>query len=456
MICYRCGSEVGKNEYCPYCETDLSIFQKAVRISNSYYNDGLQKANVRNLSGAVISLKQSLKFNKYNIEARNLLGLVYCEMGEVVEALSEWVISKNYQPENNRACFYLDSIQQNQTLLSSTNQTIKKYNQALVYCRQDSRDLAIIQLKKVLSLNPKLVKAHQLLALLYIQEDKLELAKKSLRNAGKIDTDNTTTLRYLKEVNARLKEQSKRKKPKTEEDLISYQSGNETIIMPKRFKDSSLGATLLYILAGLVIGVAVTCWLIVPNVKKEAQEDARQQLVETNDALSTNDQKIKKLEAQIAELEGQLSTATDASTQVQEKMDAYETLLNAYAAYIAQDMVKAGEELAKVDSEQLSVNGKSIYDTMSADVSQKYLKELYTTGYQQYSSGDYENAILNLKKVADEDMTFENGNAVYYLAQAYRKSGDAVSAAPFYQYIVENYPNTERAKTAKNYVEVRE
>ena len=76
MICYRCGSEVEKNEFCPYCETDLSIFQRVVRISNSYYNDGLQKANVRNLSGAVISLKQSLKFNKYNIEARNLLGLV--------------------------------------------------------------------------------------------------------------------------------------------------------------------------------------------------------------------------------------------------------------------------------------------------------------------------------------------------------------------------------------------
>ena len=68
----------------------------------------------------------------------------------------------------------------------------------------------ILEKKKVLSLNPKLVKAHQLLALLYIQEDKLELAKKTLRNAGKIDTDNTTTLRYLKEVNTRLKEQNKR------------------------------------------------------------------------------------------------------------------------------------------------------------------------------------------------------------------------------------------------------
>ena len=92
--------------------------------------------------------------------------------------------------------------------MDAANQTIKKYNQALHYCKQDSRDLAIIQLKKVLSLNPKLVKGHQLLALLYIQDGKLELAKKTLRNAGKIDTNNTTTLRYLKEVNTRLKERN--------------------------------------------------------------------------------------------------------------------------------------------------------------------------------------------------------------------------------------------------------
>ena len=43
----------------------------------------------------------SITINKKNIDARNLLGLVYCEMGDVVEALSEWVISKNIQPDNN-------------------------------------------------------------------------------------------------------------------------------------------------------------------------------------------------------------------------------------------------------------------------------------------------------------------------------------------------------------------
>jgi len=50
MICYKCGQDAGWNDKCPVCGADLSLFKRAIRISNSYYNDGLQKAQVRNLS----------------------------------------------------------------------------------------------------------------------------------------------------------------------------------------------------------------------------------------------------------------------------------------------------------------------------------------------------------------------------------------------------------------------
>lgn len=42
--------------------------------SNACYNEALQRASVRDLSGAIDSLKRSLRFNKLNIDARNLLG----------------------------------------------------------------------------------------------------------------------------------------------------------------------------------------------------------------------------------------------------------------------------------------------------------------------------------------------------------------------------------------------
>ena len=454
MICYRCGQDVGDAKRCPNCGADLTVFWKVRRISNSYYNLGLQQAEVRNLSGAVESLKNSLKFNKYIIAARNLLGLVFHEMGETVAALSEWVISQSYQPDDNLANGYLDEIQKNRGQLDTINQTIKKYNQALHYCQQDSRDLAIIQLKKVLSMNPKLIKGHQLLALLYLQDGKLELAKKSLRNAGKIDANNTTTLRYLKEVNTQLKEKSPSKKPK-DDDLISYQSGNETIIMPKRFKESSLGSMLAYIVTGLIVGAAVTAFLIVPNVKNQAKEDAKQQILEASDTISSNGQTIKDLEQQVSDLQAQLDEEANNNEKVADQIKTYERLLNAYVSYTADDVIAAGQALDKVNTSYLSKKAKSIYKDLNDEVRSQYLDKLYQEGYGYYQRGKYEDAITDLQKIVDEEEDFQDGSAAYYLAQSYRKNGDLDSAKPYYQYVIDKHPGTERARTSQNYVDAQ-
>ena len=113
MNCYYCGCRLSEHDFCTGCGTDVSTYKKIIYNSNRCYNDGLEKATVRDLTGAITSLRQSLKFDKTNIEARNLLGLVYFEMGEVVAALSEWVISKNLRPNKNIADDYIDMIQAN-------------------------------------------------------------------------------------------------------------------------------------------------------------------------------------------------------------------------------------------------------------------------------------------------------------------------------------------------------
>ena len=454
MICYRCGGDAGRNDICPHCNADIKIFQKVERASNSYYNDGLQKAQVRNLSGAIISLRQALKLYKYNTQARNLLGLVYYEMGEVVDALSEWVISANYKPEDNLAINYLRENKENRSQLDAVNQTIKKYNQALLYCRQDSRDLAIIQLKKVLSLNPKLVKGHQLLALLYMQEKQPEKAKRALRDAGRIDTVNTTTLRYLKEVNRQLKEKGKDNKPKSD-DLISYQSGNETIIMPKRFRESSLGGTLGYILIGLIVGVAATVFLIVPGVKSKIKEDAKNSLLDANDTISNNAITISNLERQIEDLQNQIDESESKDSEEKAKTAAYEDLLNAYVAYTSEDTVSAGSYLEKIDSSMLSGQALETYNTINDSVSATYLEDLYNEAYGYYTAYDYENAAKSFQKIVDQDESYRDGSAAYYLAQSYRKLEKMEDAKKYYQYILDNYPGTEKANTAANYVDAQ-
>ena len=322
MNCMNCGAFLADKDldYCPHCGCNVLIQKKVEYLSKLYYNQGLEKASIRDLSGAVNCLKQSLTFNKRNIQARNLLGLVYFEMGEVVAALSEWVISKNYQPKDNLASRYLDEVQKNQARLDSVNQTIKKYNQALLYCKQNSRDLAIIQLKKVLSLNPKLVSGHQLLALLYIQEGRYDLAKKSLRNAGKIDANNTVTLRYLKEANAALREQNPSKKQKNDE-LISYQSGNETIIQPKYLKDNSAVGTIINMVIGIAIGIAITCFLVVPGVRRTVMNNTKAEVLDANNTISSKNQTITSLQSQVDDLTSQITDAKKSEEESANKLE---------------------------------------------------------------------------------------------------------------------------------------
>ena len=141
--------------------------------------------------------------------------------------------------------------------------------------------------------------------------------------------------------------------------------------------------------------------------------------------------------------------------QVPEK--AYENLLQACVSYYgSKDVTTAGKTLDKVKTKYLSDKAKTIYDDIHGEVQDKYLNQLYKEGYSLYSRGKYKDAIDTLKQITDEQEDFQDGSAAYYLAQSYRKNGDLKSAKPYYQYVIENYPDTERARTSQNYVDAQE
>ena len=163
VLCPHCGAQVRKNGYCSACYLPLAMLKKAENTSNYYYNISYDRASARDLSGAVESLLQSLRYNKRNIQARNLLGLIYYEMGEAVLAMSEWVMSINYQQDNNIATRYLKELKKEPQRLESADQLARKFNMAIQYAHSEDYDLAILQLKSTLSDNPHFVKGYLLL-----------------------------------------------------------------------------------------------------------------------------------------------------------------------------------------------------------------------------------------------------------------------------------------------------
>lgn len=452
MKCYMCGTLVDQEKVCPHCGSDLKIYRVILASSNLLYNTGLEQAQVRDLSGAIVSLKKSLKYNKYNTKARNLLGLVYFELGETVLALSEWVISKNLEPDNPMADRYLDEMQNTPGMLDKLNQTTKKYNQALLYCKQGSRDLATIQLRKVLSLNPKFVAGHQLLVLLYIQDGKYNEARKELNIANKIDVRNTTTLRYSREVRDKLKEQNqKRKKPK-KDDVVSFQDGNDTIVMPNSsFRDmiDSTRTSVVNILVGLVLGLLICFFLVIPTIRQRASESAAASLVDTNEELTNSASNVSSLKKKVEELNQELEKYTGKADAV----GSYEKLMEAKEFFDANNLDKAGEALNSVNRDLLSARGQAMYDVIHAAVYAKILEETYNTAEQAYWKEDYNAAKESFGQVVFIDQTYHNGDALFYLAESQWNTWDFDNAKETYQKVIDQYPNTNHARTAQERID---
>ncbi len=457
---------MSEHDFCTSCGADVSLYKKIIYISNRFYNDGLEKANVRDLTGAIASLRQSLKFNKNNVTARNLLGLVYFEMGEVVAALSEWVISKNQQPKKNIADDYINMIQTNPTRLDTINQTIKKYNQALTYCHQDSLDLAVIQLKKVLSLNPKFVRAHQLLALLYINSEEWERAKRELTRCVQIDSNNTTTLRYLKEVDEMLLPEegvkSGGKKKNRSDEVRKYQSGNETIIQPVNIKEGKGVGSLLNLGIGLLIGIAIAFFLILPARIQSEKADINENLRIVSEQSDAKSATIDELEQQLASLQEEKETLEQNLQAYMGKdgnIQYYDLLAKAADAYLtdSSDVMTVADyldeiDIAKQEDEiEISESYEKLYNTLLALIGPTLGDAYYDTAYEAYQHVDYDVAIPNFEKAFQYDAS--NGDALYYLADAYKSVGRTEDAREAYRQVIELFPGTLKASKSTTYLE---
>lgn len=424
----------------------MRLYSRMLQLSNAYYNEGLEKAQVRDLTGAVSSLRQSLKINKKNTQARNLLGLVYFEMGEVVEALSQWIISRSFQSQKNQADYYIEAVQNNPARLETINTTIKKYNQSLLYCEQGSYDLAVIQLKKVLSMNMNLLKGHQLLALLYMKMENYGRARAELKRVLAIDRTNTRALRYMKELDAAAGRQEKPEKEEQNKDAIAYTSGNETIIQPVGVKDNSGFHSIINVIIGVAIGAAVMWFLVFPAQQKMTNDELNKAVAEYSDQVESKTAALASLQSEMDDLKKEAESASQSAEEVSAQLGGYEALLKAYRTYTEGDSAATLEELEAIDQESLTEDGKTLYDAMFQEVGASAIEALYKSGYAAYESGDYDTAIADLGKCYELDNS--QGNALYFLARAYHKSGDTENAKIYYQKVIDEQPNTKRATDA--------
>lgn len=430
----------------------MEYTQKLVYQSNYWYNDGLQKAKIRDMSGAITSLKKSLQFNSENIAARNLLGLVYYGRGEVGEALVEWILSKNINPRDNIASYYIQKIQESPADLDMINLAIRKYNQSLLYCEQGGEDLAIIQLKQVVGAVPSFLRAYQLLALLYLHTEQYSLARQALKEANKLDTTNELTLRYMHELTQSRRhrresgekvEQKSPKKPQT----VTYSIGNETIIQPAStvMKENTSRMTIMNILIGLAVGIAFMRFLVMPAVNRSTSVKTNKQVVDFSDKIAEEEAQIAALKTELESYRATSEETENAQQTAASTKDSYEIVMDMYTHYLNYDISDAAmtDQMLKVNPEALGTLGRERYDEITETVFPRYSETLYYTAKENFSVANYTDAIANLTILLQMDEGYDDGNAMFLLSRAYEASGDADNAEQLKKRVEKDYPNVD-------------
>lgn len=425
------------------------------RIANCYYNLGLERARLRDLSGAAELLKKSLEFDKYQKDARNLLGLIFFECGETADALVQWVISMNLLPENNDADHYLDEVQRKPAILRICSDNVKRYNQALDYAQNNNEDLAIMQLNQVIQDSPNYIKAHILLALLYMKREDWVKAGRSLYIVLKIDRNNPKALVLMDEV----KQNTGRKEVEQSrlKNAFSHRKmTDDDVLIPQEVKQVSPWMVIGYIFVGIVLALLAFYLLLMPAKTKALNAANNRELISYTEKLDAANRQYSDLQNSYSTLESQYAEASARVSQFENAnasfIGQYQALNQIRTALSGGDMVQAAELYTSLDQSEISdPTMLQQLQEIKAQMEGSVYQELADQATNEWNSGNREQAatLYTLSLGIREEP--EN---MYLLARLYQSMGKTEDANTLFDKIIGAHPESnyaERARQARGY-----
>ena len=453
MKCPNCGYFIRQGVVCPNCGVDAFIFRKTRNTSIRLYNKGLDLAKTRDLTGAIKALEQSILFDKNNYIARNLLGLVYHEKGQIADALKQWIVSASIEHNNNPASRYIEIVQKDGRKLEKKNDAIQFYNQAIAYLQQGSDDLALIQLKRALEYNKNFVEACNLMTLCCLQENNIERASYFVQKVLKIDQYNPLALRYARELNKDLNVEEKKGAKNTTDTVKRTDAAPPVPTYRRQIRQNGFKNEIIAFLIGGVSVAIVLLSLVMPALSEQKDktiDDLRSKVSAATANGNITPEELTELRKRAEKLEEENNKYKAEAIKQQNSV----LLQEAAALSENGNPIEAAAKIVLIDSSNFTEEEKATLNTLQLSILPEAASALYTQGRSEFLNKEYDAAKENLenclKYASSEDFI---DDTFYYLGQIAQEKNDVATAQLYYQRILDEYPDSNHAAKAQNALE---
>jgi TolA-binding protein len=362
----------------------------------------------------------------------------------------------------------IEKYSQENLVSEKTVDSVKAYNKAIEYLKTGSEDIAMIELKRVIAVNPDFYEAVNLLGLCYAYTNQLDKAQELF---GKVLNGENNVLKaadYLNYISAG--DGSSRKGSKTGKSSALRQKAPEAANGAAKkepqakknkeaYKEEEIHAEYIlfkklgellkkpriivaFNLFGIICLALALVFFILTLKDSEDKKIDNEPIANAavNDNLDKTLAENKRLQEQLdaANLELKGYKLTDQITQVS-------------VLYKQGKNSEAVEKLRNIPVAELSADQKKSYDSIKKDIYQKEASTLYTQGNALYNSKKYAEAIEKLERVFQlgDKWTFGD-KALYILGKSYVEHVDMQKGAEAYQKLIAQYPKSSYVKYAKS------
>ncbi len=327
------------------------------------------------------------------------------------------------------------------------------YNKAIESLKSGSEDIAVIELKKATSMNPRFYEAMNLLGLCYSYIGDSEKAADLFEKVMKAESNSILAMNYAQRLglNDSLQPQKSRpvkrlpeqpgeplKRPRTEKPA------------PPVFKlKKKVWMNVLLVLAGLIAGAVLTAAISASLPEKGTDADEPTQMEATTQDNSTN----ADYEAKLAEWQEKYDLLQKDKEAAVQQADYYKAVIKLYdidALAKERKYENAADMLLLMKSVAFAGADKEKFDQLYETVMPLAAKASYDQGYRLYNSRKYQESIKKFEKVQAYYPEFNRMDAsLYYMGRCCQALQDSRSAIALFQKLINEYPKSTYAKSAK-------